>query len=176
MAEFKEKQTVKPSPAGISQAGLSTDLRGQVRGMANDGKVLVLLDKRVRAFPAAWFEAVSGDETKPKPVSERHDKCRFGAGEIVRFMGYAYGFEGKEHTGKVLVVVPPKSNPFEVLKAVSESFDQTHTFRLDRKHVETAVRTHRYWIEATPTDSRKAKPALFLKTNQWVRKQARAEG
>lgn len=91
------------------------------------------------------------------------------------FVGDAYGFTGREHIGKVLAIVPPKADPFEVLKAVSESFEKTHTYRMDKQRVDTAVRTHRYWIEAIPTDSRKAKPALFLKNNQWVKKHPKVE-
>lgn len=53
MAEFKENQKVKPSLTGITQAGLTSDQRGEVRGTTGDGKVLILLGKRVRAFPSA---------------------------------------------------------------------------------------------------------------------------
>jgi hypothetical protein len=170
MTDFKADMPVKPSPIGVTQAGLDPYFRSVVKGVTLDGKIVIKIENRERALPPIWFEpALPGEIKVKKPVTERFDQCRFQAGETVCFMGHAHGFEGWENKGKVIAVVPPKADPLEVLNGIADTFSATHTFRLDCKRIQPTVRTHRYWIEAIPNDSKTGKPALFLKTNQWVK-------
>ncbi len=170
--EFKAEQWLKPSEKGIAVIGLSPELRVVVEAVPRSGEVLVKLDGKPRYCPADWFVAVSAGDDVVKAgklsVRDRFDKRRFEVGDQVRFHGYAYGFEERESIGQVVAVVPPRADPMRVLKETRSDFLQTHSFRLDRKRLLPSVRTHRYWIEAKPTECRNGRFCLFLKTNQWV--------
>ncbi len=169
--EFKVDQVLKASEKGIAAAGLSRELRVVVQAVPRPGEVLVKIDGKPRYCPASWFEPVAAGEEalkNGKPVQDRFDKCLFAIGDRVRFHAQAEGFEGRESVGRVVAVVPPRVEPMEALKQIGVDFEQTHSFRLDRNRLDTAVRIHRYWIEAMPPLWPNGRPCLFLKTNQWV--------
>lgn len=168
---FKVDQVLKASEKGIAAIGLTRELRVVVQAVPRPGEVLVKIDGKPRYCPASWFEAVAAGEEalkNRKPVQDRFDKCLFAIGDRVRFHGQAEGFEGRESVGRVVAVVPPRVEPMVALKEIGADFEQTHSFRLDRNRLQASVRTHRYWIEAKPTEWPNGRPCLFLKTNQWV--------